>query len=113
MPTLPLPPVPLKLQEMLKDYPDLIQELQDVLSKYVKKPNKLQPFDGAIWLLQDTLSLFVSEVHAQLEAAEIRGDQEAVQRARAKDFAVGHARLNMGGMPDLFDYFQVYKRVFT
>lgn len=109
MPKLPSPPVPQKLQEMLKDYPELIRELQDTLDSYAKKPNTLQPFDGAIWILEDTLGSFMSGAHEELMTAEAKGDAEAIQKAKAKDFAMGSARLNMGGMSDLFDYFQTPK----
>jgi hypothetical protein len=112
VPKLPPPPVPLKLQTILKDYPELIQELQDTLNSYVKKPNRLQPFDGAIWILETVLETFMSEAHAELKVAEVSGNMEAIQKAKAKDFSMGYARLNMGGMPDLFDYFQAHKKTF-
>jgi hypothetical protein len=115
VPTLPLPPVPLKLQEMLKDYPELIQELQDTLNSYVKKPNPVQPFDGAIWLLEDTLSSFISNARAEVKAAEAHGDVQAVERAEAKEKVMFRAASGNGGMRNLHElklYFDAHKDAF-
>lgn len=48
MPRLPPPPVPERLREMLKDYPEHVDRLQAALTDYVLKPFKLMPFDGAV-----------------------------------------------------------------
>ncbi|WP_372390350.1 hypothetical protein ACCQ05_11610 [Xanthomonas sp. NCPPB 3582] len=103
---LPAPPVPQKLRELLKDYPDLIQRLQDVLDDYIRKPNRLMPFDGAIWALEGRLGSFISEAREELENAYANGDPEAIEKAEKKDFAVGCSRLNMGPMADLAAYFE-------
>jgi hypothetical protein len=110
--TPPSPPVPLKVRTILKDYPELIQELQEILNSYVRKPNHLQPFDGAIWLLEDVLSDFMIKAGKELRVAEAIGDPIAIQKAKEKRSVMGTARANMGGMPDLFDYFQTYKEAF-
>jgi hypothetical protein len=109
---LPPPPVPQRLREILKDYPEHIESLREALGRYVKKPSRLMPFDGAIWILEASLETFMSEAYAELEAAEASGNKVAIEKAKAKDFAVGYARLNMGGMSDLFDYFQAHKEAF-
>ncbi|KPL49269.1 hypothetical protein XAXN_08575 [Xanthomonas axonopodis] len=103
---LPAPPVPQKLRELLKDYPELIQRLQDVLDNYIRKPNRLMPFDGAIWALEGRLGSFISEAREELEAAYASGDTAAIEKAEKKDFAVGCSRLNMGPMADLAAYFE-------
>ena len=108
---IPPPPVPQKLREMLKDYPAYIERLEEVLTHVDPAPN-LMPFDQAIWLLEGRLGTFMSEAQAELEAAEANGDAEAIQKATAKDFAMGYARLNMGGMSDLYDYIQAHKEAF-
>ncbi|MFA0923720.1 hypothetical protein [Xanthomonas fragariae] len=102
---IPPPPVPQKLREILKDYPELIQRLQDVLDAYVQKPYKLMPFEGAIWALEGRLGSFISEAREELKAAKASGDPEAIEKAKKKDFAVGYSRLNMGAMSDLLSYF--------
>ena len=112
MSNLPSPPVPQKLREMLKDYPEHLARLQEVLDKYVHKPFHLMLFDGAVWAIEGRLETFMSEARVELKAAEAKGDAEAIQKAKAKDFAMGSARLNMGGMSDLFDYFQTHKEAF-
>ncbi|MBB6244934.1 hypothetical protein [Rhodanobacter sp. MP1X3] len=117
MPNLPPPPVPQKLQEMLKDYPELIQELQDTLDSYVKKPNPLQPFDGAIWLLEDTLSSFISEARDELKAAEAGADAQAISQAETKKLLMFRARSGSagGGLLDLNElkvYFDANSRAF-
>ncbi|WP_152239186.1 MULTISPECIES: hypothetical protein [Xanthomonas] len=107
MKTLPSsPPVPQKLQEILGEYPEKIQKLQNVLDNYCKNPNPLMPFDGAVWILQDTLGSFILEAREELKNAKAGGDPLVIENAKRKDFAVGSALFNMGGMPDLHAYFE-------
>ncbi|MBB5357332.1 hypothetical protein HDE76_000514 [Rhodanobacter sp. ANJX3] len=108
MSKLPPPPVPEKLREMLKDYPELIQELQDALNSFTKNPKPLQPFDEAIWLLKDMLGAFYSEAGVKLRSAENSGNEQAIQKAKEKEFAIGYARGNMGAMNDLWAYFEAH-----
>ncbi|MBO9757306.1 hypothetical protein [Xanthomonas phaseoli] len=103
---LPAPPVPQKLRELLKDYPELIQRLQEVLDDYSRKPNRLMPFDGAIWALEGRLDSFFSEAREELEAAYAKGDPEGIEKAKKKRFAVGYSRLNKGPMSELASYFE-------
>ena len=117
MSILPPPPVPQKLQEMLKDYPELIRELQDALDSYSKKPNTLQPLDGAIWLLEDTLGGFAINARKELKAVEANDDPEAIAHAKAKAYLMGRARSGgagggMCGLDDLWEYFQTHKEAF-
>lgn len=107
---LPPPPVPARLREMLRDYPGHLQELQKALNDVVEKPSPVTPpFELAVWMLEDTLSDFVYKARDELQAAETSGDAAAIERAKKKKFAMGSARLNMGGMPDLHDYFEAHK----
>lgn len=108
MPKLAPPPVPQKLREMLKDYPELIQKLQDALNSFTKKPKPYQPFDEAIWLLQDMLSSFMVEARGELKVAEAAGDAQAIQKAKEKRSVTGYARANMGAMNDLWAYFEAH-----
>lgn len=109
MPTLPPPPVPQKLREMLKDYPEHIEALQQSLNQLVEKPKHGVPqFERAVWAIEDQLDVFFSEAKLKLEAAEAGGDAEAIAKAFQVERLMGAARLNMGGMPELWDYFQTH-----
>ena len=113
---LPQPPVPQRLREMLKDYPDLIQRLQEGLNRVVTKPAKPHPpFEVAIWTLEDMLSGFISEAREDLEIAEASGDPVAIEKADSKVDLMLSARSSGGGMrnlSELRDYFQVKKGSF-
>lgn len=99
---------------MLKDYPELIQELQDTLNSYAKKPNRVQPFDGAIWILEDTLSSFIAEAREELKAAEASGDGEAITQALAKISLMRMSRTRgMHNLDDLCSYFDANKEAFA
>ncbi|WIH05622.1 hypothetical protein KHF85_03780 [Xanthomonas translucens pv. graminis] len=101
------PKVPQKLLDILKDYPALVDRLQYRLNSVLQQPSKMTPpFELAIWLLEDELGSFISEARKELEIARVSGDPVSIENARKKDFAVGYARLNMGGMADLRAYFE-------
>jgi hypothetical protein len=114
MPHLPPPPVPKTLRDILRDYPEHIERLQEVLNSAVD-PSKthLMPFDEAIWALEGRLGTFIDEAREELKAAEASGDPLAVERAKAKQLLMGRARhRGTVGMHDLYDYFQVNKGAF-
>lgn len=113
MPTLPPPPVPQQLREMLKDYPEHIDRLQQSLNRLVVKPRHgIGLFEQAIWVLEGELESFMDEAEDELEAAEASGDVQAIQKAKETDFVMGCTRMNMGGMPDLMAYFDAHKEAF-
>ncbi|MDR1075969.1 MAG: hypothetical protein LBL59_06650 [Xanthomonadaceae bacterium] len=93
MPTLPLPPVPQRLREMLKDYPKHLDRLQEVLNQSVQESMKgeLIPFDMAIWALEDELGSFIDEARSELRAAEASGDVVAITAAEAKENLMSRA----------------------
>ncbi|WP_234412886.1 hypothetical protein [Stenotrophomonas sp. YAU14A_MKIMI4_1] len=108
----PIPPVPAKLCEMLKDYPEHIQRLQEVLNRSVERSRKipLMPFDEAIWALEGRLSSFIMEARSDLEAAERTGDPDEIARAYEKERLISFARscnIGMAEIDDLWEYFQV------
>lgn len=112
MPDLLPPPVPQKLREMLKDYPEYIAGLQQSLIRLIEKPlHGTPPFERAIWLLEGQLETFYSEARAELKAAEASGDVQAIQKAKEKEFTIGYALGNMW-MPDLVAYFEAHKDAF-
>ncbi|MFZ5657085.1 MAG: hypothetical protein ACOY37_08540 [Pseudomonadota bacterium] len=101
-----LPPVPQRLREMLKDYPEHIQRLREVLNRIVEAPSHgVDPFDRAIWLLEGRLETFIAEAREELKAAEACGDEEAVEAAKAKEAVMFRARSPNGGLADLDDLF--------
>jgi hypothetical protein len=121
MANIPPPPVPPRLREMLKDYPALIQEVQDGLDSLVRKmvaegAVSLPPFEEAVWYLEDTLDAFYSRAQKDLKAAEVGGDLPAIDRAKQKRYLMGRTRSdrpwNDEGDQSLWDYFRRYKEAF-
>jgi hypothetical protein len=85
MSDLPLPPVPQSLRELLKDYPEHIQILQNDLIRIASNPYKGTPlFEQALWVLEDALEAFAVKAQGELRAAEATGDAEAIARAEEK-----------------------------
>jgi hypothetical protein len=112
---LPPPPIPQRLREMLKDYPEHLEKLQKVLNKVVEKPAYTPPFEVAIWALEGQTSTFIREAQAELDAAQAGGDVEAIARAEAKEdlmFCVGDINNGLKGLHELWDYFQAHKENF-
>ncbi len=85
MSPLPMPPVPQGLREMLKDYPEHIDRLQEVLNYVIETSSAgVDPFDRAIWVLESRLGTFITEAREELKTAEASGDKEAISKADAK-----------------------------
>jgi hypothetical protein len=115
VPTLPQPPVPEKLREMLKDYPEQIERLQEVLNPFATPKVRLMPFDEAIWALEGRLETFIHEASAELKAAEATGDAQAIARAELKERLMFRAASSNGGMRNLHElklYFDAHKQAF-
>jgi hypothetical protein len=110
---LPPPPVPLGLQEMLKDYPGHIERLQQVLSSVAQEPPSVIPaFERAIWALEGRLGAFIFEAQDELSAAKVSEDAVAITKAEEKVSLMRRACSSNGGMmnlENLWDYFQVSK----
>ncbi|MFZ5662646.1 MAG: hypothetical protein ACOY9B_08065 [Pseudomonadota bacterium] len=112
---IPPPPVPQRLREMLKDYPDLIERLQQALNTVTDKPSKVTPpFEVAIWMLEGGLATFIAEAREELEAAEASGDPDQIARAKSKldlmfSAHSGNDGMRLGLMDDLWNYCQTYK----
>lgn len=112
MPTLPPPPVPQQLREMLKDYPEHIDRLQQSLNRLVAKPRHgIGLFEQVIWVLEGELGAFMSEARAEVKVAEASGDAQAIAKAKEKRSVMGSALANML-MPDLRAYFEEHKEAF-
>lgn len=105
------PPVPAQLREMLKDYPEHIERLQEVLNRSVERSREIpfMPFDDAIWALEERLGTFVIEAHDEVAAAQASGDPKAIAQAQEKEklmsFA-GSSNIGMARLDDLWAYFE-------
>ena len=102
-----LPPVPPALREMLKDYPEHIEEIQRALNRVLeKKPLPgVQPFERALWMLEDTLERFINEARQELKLAEASGDPQAIEKARQKRRLMFDAR-GERDWDDLWEFFE-------
>jgi len=111
----PRPPVPKGLREMLKDYPEHIERLQEVLNHVVETSSAgVSPFDRAIWVLEARLETFISEARDELEAAEASADTGAIDRAKIKLKTIGPAKFKHNwGDDNLFEYFEKNKGTLT
>jgi hypothetical protein len=93
MSDLPLPPVPQSLRELLKDYPEHIQHLQNKLVRVATKPAKSIPlFEQALWAVEDALGAFIGDAQEEVDAAEATGDSEAIAKAEEKRKLMSIAR---------------------
>lgn len=102
-----VPPVPAKLREMLKDHPEHIGRLQNLLTAVAEDPHPYAPrFEVAVWALEDQLDAFHNEAMAELEAAKASGDPEAIERADAKERLMSQAAWKHVwiGDKELWDY---------
>lgn len=102
-----VPPVPAKLREMLKDYPEHIERLQERLIAVAEEPRPYAPrFEVAVWALEDQLDAFHNEAMTELEAAKASGDPEAIERADAKERLISQAAWKhvWVGDKELWDY---------
>ncbi|UKE76934.1 hypothetical protein [Xanthomonas graminis] len=96
MNNLPRPPVPQKLREMLKDYPQYLDELQRTLNELFAKPLHGTPlFEQAIWGLEAALESFVSDARDDLDKAKAIGALEAVRSAEEKLRLMRHGATRM------------------
>lgn len=110
----PSPPVPAKLREMLKDYPEHIEQLQKALDSVKdRRIQSIPPYESAVWLLEDHLSGFISEARAELATAEASGDPEAIAQAQGKERLMYFARsggIGMLRLEELRKYFDLHSR---
>jgi hypothetical protein len=103
---LPVPPIPGRLQELLKDYLGHLERLQAALNTVVDGPTKAKGapdyiFELATWALEGRLETFIREAQDELEAAMSGGDLETIARAKEKKSVMGFARSLNDGMSDL------------
>lgn len=113
---LPPPPIPQRIRELLKDYPELIETLQGSLNNVILNPSPMTPpFEVAVWALEDGLESFNSNAKKELRQARAADDAEAIALADQKERATSFARASGGGMRDLSElsrFFEKNERAF-
>ena len=110
---LPLPPIPRRLRELLKDYPQHLVRIQEVLNRVVLDHAKSVPlFEQAIWALESRTSAFIREAQAELEIAQEVGDADAIVKAEVKEELMFSARSvndGLGDLKEVRDYLLAHK----
>ena len=113
---LPPVPVPQKLRELLKDYPEHIERLQEALNTIIAKPSFGTPqFEVAIWALEGRTGTFVTEAQDELESAKLAGNPAAITAAEKKldlMYSVASNNIGLKKLTDLRIYFDQYKEFF-
>jgi hypothetical protein len=111
---LPQPPIPQRLRELLKDYPEHLARVQGDLDNVVENPFKLTPlFEQALWALEGRTDAFVREAQAELAEAQKTGVAEAIALAEAKTSLMRRAASPNGGLKglhELWDFFQLHRK---
>jgi len=107
------PPLPGKLREILKDYPEHIERLQEALNRSAERSRQvsLMPFDDAISALEGRLATFIIEARDELASAEASGDARAIADAAEKERLMLRARLQRQWIGDesIQAYFQGFE----
>ena len=110
---LPIPPIPQRLRELLKDYPEYLARIQEDLNDLVLNHAKSIPlFEQVIWDLEGRTSAFIREAQVELEAAQEAGDADAIARAEVKEELMFSARSvndGLGDLKEVRDYIQAHK----
>ena len=110
---LPIPPIPHRLRELLKDYPEHLARIQEDLNDLVLNHAKSIPlFEQVIWDLEGRTSAFIREAQVELEAAQEAGDADAIARAEVKEELMFSARSvndGLGDLKEVRDYIQAHK----
>ncbi|WP_248298450.1 hypothetical protein [Stenotrophomonas maltophilia] len=104
------PPVPAKLREMLRDYPEHIKSLQEALNSVSNRRIKsLPPFEDAVWKLEDCLDGFINDAQGELTAARASGNTQSIAAADEKFKLMFRARSGNGGMKGLHELYEYFK----
>ena len=96
------PPVPKVLQEALKDYPELIAELQESLrgtglTLFMSKTLRTDQFEMAIALLEGRLGRYMSDAAKEVKTAEATGDAALIAKAKEKKMLMNNCRMQKLG----------------
>jgi hypothetical protein len=106
------PPVPQALQEALKDYPELIAGLQEVLvttgvTLFMSKMQRTDQFELALASLEGRLGTYMSNAAKEVQAAEATGDAALIAKAKEKKMLMNNCRMQKlgNGVPELKAFF--------
>ncbi len=112
---LPVPPIPQRLRELLKDYPDHLALIQQDLNYVVLDHAKSIPlFEQALWILEGRTSAFIRDAATKLEVAQASGDAEAIALAEANASLMRRAadpNSGLKGLHELWDFFQLHREL--
>lgn len=111
---LPPPPIPHRLRELLADYPQHIDRLQESLNSVVDGPRRVKGsphrvFEVAIWALEGQLDAFIREAQEELEKAKASGLAAHVSRSDAKYSLMLRSRSGNAGMKGLHDLWRFFE----
>lgn len=98
-----IPPLPPKLKEMLVDYPEILQHLQEALIEVAQETSPTPPFERALWVLEGIMGDHMMKAAAELRGAEACGDQAEIETAMVKDRLMSRARSRNIGLADLHE----------
>lgn len=84
------PPVPSLIREQLKDFPELITELEDSLKTVGRRPGmsmaqRTDQFEAAIWCLEAKLGRFETDAAEAARKAEATGQAALIAGAHRKE----------------------------
>ena len=104
------PPVPKVLQEALKDYPELIVDMQQSLTLCGLRPGmtreqRTDQFETAIARLECDLDHYLGLAAAEVRAAETMGDAALIAKAKEKEMLMSGCRHELG-VDELVDFFR-------
>lgn len=103
------PPVPVRLTEALRDYPEHIEKLQEVLTNIAEKPRSVRPrFERAVDVLEALLDNFMVDAREELDQAKASGDASLIAMAEARFRLMSQISLKQFWIGDegLWDYFK-------
>jgi predicted metal-dependent hydrolase len=116
---LPQPPIPHRLREMLKDYPEHLRRLQEELNYTFDGPRPARGttnhiFEQVIWALEGCLEAFMRDADEELMAAQASGDMALIAHADEKFGLMVRCRSSSGGMKlfhmdDLTQYIESHR----
>lgn len=84
------PPVPSLIREQLKDFPELVAELEDSLKTVGRRPGmsmaqRTDQFEAAIWCLEAKLGRFEIDAAEAARKAESTGEAARIADAHQKE----------------------------
>ena len=108
----PPPQVPRSVREVLKDYPEVIEDLQNSLTTIHYGMDGPMDFERAVWRLKDKLGGRQGDANRDTDRAKARGDLDAAKQSNEKAMVLAKAGHSIHAGDDLWSYFQTYEKDF-